>query len=56
MKEDWSKPELVVLVRRMSDEVLGMFCKSSGTDPNGNGNEDRCVDARLNGCWDHKGV
>lgn len=54
MKEGWNKPELVVLVRRMSDEVLGATCKSSGNDPNGVGAAGKCIDTETgNGCYDY---
>lgn len=53
MKEEWNKPELVVLVRRMSDEVLGKLCKSSGSDANGS-RDFRCEDGSGNGCIDSK--
>jgi hypothetical protein len=53
MEEDWSKPELVVLVRRMPDEILGMLCKSPGSLPNGS-RTNNCTDVSGNGCIDSK--
>jgi hypothetical protein len=35
MKGKWEKPEMVVLVKRKSDEVILQGCKDSNGDPGG---------------------
>lgn len=43
MKKSWGKPELIVLVRRRSDEVILMGCKEGSNITNMNSTKGGCL-------------